>query len=55
MAATRGAPTDSVTAGMLVRVIVGMPAVSIARCTSPTDQLQIGQAGIKTTASAPSF
>jgi hypothetical protein len=40
----------------IARVIVLKPALSISRCTSPTDQLQIGQAGTsKTTSTASSF
>jgi hypothetical protein len=54
MAASRGTPTDAVRSGTLDRLIVLSPAASILLCTSPTDQQQIGQPGIRTTAFTPS-
>ena len=47
--AIRGALTADTRSGMFARVMVQKPAASILRCTSPTDQLQIGQAGTNTT------
>lgn len=54
MAATRGAPTDAVSAAMHDRVMVAMPAASISRWTSPTDQWQTGQTGTSSAASTSS-
>jgi hypothetical protein len=54
IAARRGTHTAAVKSGMLDRVMVVIPASSIARCASPTDQQQIGQAGTSTTTSTPS-
>ncbi len=54
MAAIRGALTEAVRSGIIDRVIVVNPAASISRCSSPTDQQQIGQAGTKTTTSTNS-
>lgn len=51
MAATRGTLTEDVSLGMFERQIVLMPAASISRCASPTDQLQIGQLGTSTSTS----
>lgn len=44
-AAIRGAPTEAVKSGIGDRQIVGIPAASMTRCTSPTDRAQIGQTG----------
>jgi hypothetical protein len=55
MATSLGTLTEAVSAGMLVSFTVLMPAVSISLCTSPTDQQQIGQPGISTTAFTPSL
>ena len=52
MAAMRGTLTAAVRSGTGDRLMVVKPAASISRCTSPTDQQQIGQAGTSTTTSA---
>jgi hypothetical protein len=52
MAAMRGTLTEAVRSGTGVRQMVVKPAASSSRCTSPTDQQQIGQAGTSTTTSA---
>jgi len=54
MAEIRGTFTDTATSGMGVCMIVENPAVSNSRCTSPTDQQQIGQAGASRTTSTRS-
>lgn len=54
IAATRGVLTAAVKSGILESVMVVMPAASIFLCTSPTDQQQNGQAGIRTTTSTSS-
>lgn len=51
----RGGRTLRVTSFCKVTPIVGTPAASIARCTRPTVWLQSPQAGVRTTASAPSL
>ena len=56
IAATRGALTEAVRSGRFERQMVLMPAASISRCASPTDQLQIGQLGTNTrTSTCSSF
>jgi hypothetical protein len=54
IAARRGTLTEAVRSGILDNVIVENPAISILRCSSPTDQQQIGQAGTSTTTSTSS-
>ncbi len=54
MAAMRGALTEAVRSGMIDSDMVVNPAASISRCSSPTDQQQIGQAGTRTTTSTNS-
>lgn len=47
----RGTLTAAVKSGIFDKVTVVIPAFSISLCANPTDQQQIGQAGIKTTTS----
>ena len=54
MPATLGALIAVTNSGILANEMVLKPAASISRCTSPTDQLQIGQAGTSTTTSTAS-
>lgn len=46
-----GTPVENVSSCIDDIVTVDIPDNSISLCTSPTDQQQTGQAGIKTTAS----
>ena len=54
MAVSLGTLTAAVRSGMPESVIVLIPAASNFRCTSPTDQQQTGQTGIKITRFTPS-
>lgn len=47
----RGTLTAAVKSGIFDNATVVIPAFSISLCANPTDQQQIGQAGIKTTKS----
>jgi len=54
IAAIRGALTEAVKSGIFEILMVLNPAASISRCTSPTDQQQIGHTGTRTTTSTAS-
>ena len=55
MAATRGMPISLWKTQIILRTTVGIPTVSTARATSPTDRQQSGQTGARIARSTSSL